>query len=457
MTILLVDTNQQALDREARRLSKRQSGIVVMFYSNAEDAESFARTHDVDIVYTREKLLGTTGMELIKKILRFRPTAECHVLQNNEEIPFARFSEDDPAYLESDEENTVFPRREDHSVIGLLLNKIETKSFGRHFTMDSWKREEEETMSEQSLRGLSRRQLLELMIQQGKEMESRKAAYEKDLAFMKSEHQRDLDFLKSEHEKETAQLKKDLEQANHSLEAREQVLHEAGAKELETCKAEYEERIARMVGEHEEEREGLREEVAQLKKALSEQQVSTQEAKTADSEQSREEYQVNLQLLKAQYDRDLEALKLKQERETAQLREDLAQAKKALESRQIALNEAGSIAVAALQINGVFEAAQAASQQYIENIRSLSDRQAAICAQRDMENRVEVERKLKEAEEKCAAMEYASKRKCEAMEQEAKQKSEAYWGEVSKRLQSFYENHQEIKRLLDYGSPSTHL
>ena len=294
--------------------------------------------------------------------------------------------------------------------------------------MDSWKREEEETMSEQSLRGLSRRQLLELMIQQGKEMESRKAAYEKDLAFMKSEHQRDLDFLKSEHEKETAQLKKDLEQANHSLEAREQVLHEAGAKELETCKAEYEERIARMVGEHEEEREGLREEVAQLKKALSEQQVSTQEAKTVDSEQSREEYQVNLQLLKAQYDRDLEALKLKQERETAQLREDLAQAKKALESRQIALNEAGSIAVAALQINGVFEAAQAASQQYIENIRSLSDRQAAICAQRDMENRVEVERKLKEAEEKCAAMEYASKRKCEAMEQEAKQKAEAYWG-----------------------------
>ena len=109
MTILLVDTNQQALDREARRLSKRQSGIVVMFYSNAEDAESFARTHDVDVVYTREKLLGTTGMELIKKILRFRPTAECHVLQNNEEIPFARFSGDDPAYLESDEENTVFP------------------------------------------------------------------------------------------------------------------------------------------------------------------------------------------------------------------------------------------------------------------------------------------------------------------------------------------------------------
>ena len=51
-------------------------------------------------------------------------------------------------------------------------------------------------MSEQSLRGLSRRQLLELMIQQGKEMESRKAAYEKDLAFMKSEHQRESGLFK---------------------------------------------------------------------------------------------------------------------------------------------------------------------------------------------------------------------------------------------------------------------
>ena len=39
-------------------------------------------------------------------------------------------------------------------------------------------------------------------------------------------------------------------------------------------------------------------------------------------------------------------------------REELEQAKKSLEKREIALNEAGSIAVAALQINGVFEAAQ---------------------------------------------------------------------------------------------------
>lgn len=223
--------------------------------------------------------------------------------------------------------------------------------------------------------------------------------YEKDLDFLKSEHERDLEYLKAEHEKETSQLKKELEQAKAAIKEQANSVNEA---ELEAQKSQFEQTV---------------------------------------------------ESLKARHQQDLDALREEHKEETAHLREELEQAKKSLEKREIALNEAGSIAVAALQINGVFEAAQAASQQYIENIRSLSDRQAAICAQRDMENRVEVERKLKEAEEKCAAMEYASKRKCEAMEQEAKQKSEAYWTEVSRRLQSFYENHRELKRLLDFGTP----
>lgn len=41
------------------------------------------------------------------------------------------------------------------------------------------------------------------------------------------------------------------------------------------------------------------------------------------------------------------------------------------ESRRIELEEAGSIAMAALQLNGVFETAQKAAEQYLENIREL--------------------------------------------------------------------------------------
>ena len=196
-------------------------------------------------------------------------------------------------------------------------------------------------MTEQELRSLNRKELLEIMIEQGKEMETSKAKYEEDLAFLKSEHEKDMDYLRTEYEKEIATLKKDLE-----------------------C------------------------------------------------------------------------------------------ARAALQSKKIAIDEAGSIAVAALQLNGVFEAAQAASQQYIENIRSLSDRQASICAKRDAESRAEQERRLQETTAKCEQMEYLSKKKCEEMEAEAKRKSEAYWAEVSHRLQSFYESHQELKKLLNFSAPN---
>ena len=398
MTILLVDSDKRALDREAHRLSRRQSGIVVVLHSSAADAEKFAMHHDVDIVYVREKLDEMSGQELVRRILRFRPTAECHVLGPEEDIPFAGAScrEWDPFETEANEFDSP---QEENTMVGALVNRMEAKPLGRHYSFAKTEREGDLPMTEHELRGLGRRQLLELMLEQGKEMESSKAAYEKDLDFLKSEHERDLEYLKAEHEKETSQLKKELEQAKAAMKEQANSVNEA---ELEAQKSQYEQTV---------------------------------------------------ESLKARHQQDLEALKEEHKEETAHLREELEQAKKSLEKREIALNEAGSIAVAALQINGVFEAAQAASQQYIENIRSLSDRQAAICAQRDMDNRVEVERKLKEAEEKCAAMEYASKRKCEAMEQEAKQKSEAYWTEVSRRLQSFYENHRELKRLLDFGTP----
>ena len=398
MTILLVDSDKRALDREAQRLSRRQSGIVVVLHSSAADAEKFAMHHDVDIVYVREKLDEMSGQELVRRILRFRPTAECHVLGPEEDIPFAGAScrEWDPFETEANEFDSP---QEENTMVGALVNRMEAKPLGRHYSFAKTEREGDLPMTEHELRGLGRRQLLELMLEQGKEMESSKAAYEKDLDFLKSEHERDLEDLKAEHEKETSQLKKELEQAKAAIKEQANSVNEA---ELEAQKSQFEQTV---------------------------------------------------ESLKAQHQQDLDALREEHKEETAHLREELEQAKKSLEKREIALNEAGSIAVAALQINGVFEAAQAASQQYIENIRSLSDRQAAICAQRDMENRVEVERKLKEAEEKCAAMEYASKRKCEAMEQEAKQKSEAYWTEVSRRLQSFYENHRELKRLLDFGTP----
>lgn len=46
-------------------------------------------------------------------------------------------------------------------------------------------------------------------------------------------------------------------------------------------------------------------------------------------------------------------------------------------TRRIELQEAGSIAEAALRLNGIFDVAQKAADQYLENIRILSDRLAS--------------------------------------------------------------------------------
>lgn len=63
--------------------------------------------------------------------------------------------------------------------------------------------------------------------------------------------------------------------------------------------------------------------------------------------------------------------------ENEKLKIDLEKAQEKANSRQIAIDRAGSIAEAALVLNGVFDAAQAAAAQYLENIRQLSDNREA--------------------------------------------------------------------------------
>lgn len=79
-----------------------------------------------------------------------------------------------------------------------------------------------------------------------------------------------------------------------------------------------------------------------------------------------------------------------QSKEVAALKEQLNHAEEQLKDRQILIDNAGSIAEASLQLNGVFEAAQNAAAQYLENVQ----RQAGICAEMDRQNRERAEELL---------------------------------------------------------------
>ena len=94
---------------------------------------------------------------------------------------------------------------------------------------------------------------------------------------------------------------------------------------------------------------------------------------------------------------DLLEMLLALRKENEQLRQQLEQATNELENRRIQVDSSGSLAEAALRLNGVFEAAQAACVQYTENVRQRLEQQ-----------------------------ELETKNKCEAMIARAKQEAEAF-------------------------------
>lgn len=58
--------------------------------------------------------------------------------------------------------------------------------------------------------------------------------------------------------------------------------------------------------------------------------------------------------------------------ENQRLKQELDQAQEALNNRLITMECAGSIAEAALRLNGVFEAADQAAKQYLESVRAMA-------------------------------------------------------------------------------------
>lgn len=64
---------------------------------------------------------------------------------------------------------------------------------------------------------------------------------------------------------------------------------------------------------------------------------------------------------------------IEQIKENEDLRSQLEEANEKLSRRRIAVESSGSIAEAALKLNGVFEAAERAAEQYLENIRRSAD------------------------------------------------------------------------------------
>lgn len=94
---------------------------------------------------------------------------------------------------------------------------------------------------------------------------------------------------------------------------------------------------------------------------------------------------------------ELLELLLVQTKETERLMKKLEEAEKLLYQRELKLQNAGDLAHAVLEVNGVMEAAQAAAQQYLENIAAMERDTKAKCERLLEEARREAERIRRQA------------------------------------------------------------
>lgn len=130
-----------------------------------------------------------------------------------------------------------------------------------------------------------------------------------------------------------------------------------------------------------------------------------------------------------------------QAREIAELREQLAAAQAQLREKQIVCERAGTMAEAAMTLNGVFKAADEAAAQYLENIRLFTEQQHKVCAQIERTTREQAEAMLRETEERCRARE---------------READAYWEKLSAKFEAFCAEHRELRELLDEGRGKPH-
>ena len=110
---------------------------------------------------------------------------------------------------------------------------------------------------------------------------------------------------------------------------------------------------------------------------------------------------------------ELLELLLAESRRSTALEEKLKRAKEQLASRELQKERAGTLAEAALNVNSVLEAADAAARQFLENVE-----------RRHAEAEAEAEKLLAQTQERCDAMIAQAEREAAAILEAARQTAE---------------------------------
>ena len=105
-----------------------------------------------------------------------------------------------------------------------------------------------------------------------------------------------------------------------------------------------------------------------------------------------------------------------------QLKEQNAALTAQLQDRQLRISKAGSIAQAAMELNKVFEAAQAAADDYLHSVQVGREDAQVAAANTVAQARSEAQRILAQAQADADQLKASTRQECDAMAAEAEQK-----------------------------------
>lgn len=120
---------------------------------------------------------------------------------------------------------------------------------------------------------------------------------------------------------------------------------------------------------------------------------------------------------------ELLELMLRQGRELEQVRAELENANALLASRRLSVQDAGTLADASAALNDVLGSAQRAADQYLENIRSRTERQAQELDKELADTQARIEAMTGEAQARAEKLVAQAEAKAETLMQDAQQEA----------------------------------
>lgn len=153
---------------------------------------------------------------------------------------------------------------------------------------------------------------------------------------------------------------------------------------------------------------------------------------------------------------ELLQLLLEQSMETEQLQAKVKELTEQVQRNEITCQNAGSLAEAALTLNGVFQAADQAAQKYIQEMADRAAKQEQELQAKADEVRIQADKLLEDANaaaakirEEAEACLTNAKVQAEKILEEAKSGSQEYWDKVKAQIRTLLETQETLKVFLE--------